>query len=149
MTIANLLNFVLANLEDDSHVEALVNICHIGAGESPKDCVVRIRWLCLNIIDDLLRSYRKLRRHDSFSGKRAANNKWRLILLKLNHIKSVHLILESTDNLVKEIDKTQLIRNKFKLYYRTLSQLNGNMKKLNKIKLTKSRTKVNFLKDEL
>ncbi|XP_051156693.1 thioredoxin domain-containing protein 11 [Leptopilina boulardi] len=147
VTIANLLNFVLANLEGDSHVEALINICHIGAGESHKDCVIRIRWLCLDIIDDLLRQYRQLRRHDSsLLEKRIANKKWRLILLKLNHIKSVHLILESTDNLVKDIEKVKIIQNKFKHYYRILSQLNRNIKESNK---TQIRIKRNFSKDEL
>lgn len=144
VTIANLLNFVLANLDGDSHVEALVNICHIGSGESHKDCVIRIRWLCLDIIDNLLHEYRQLRRHASLSGKRIANK--RLILLKLNHIKSIHLILESTDNLVKDKDKVKVIQNKFKHYYRKLSQLNGNLRETNKPQI---RSKQHLSKDEL
>ncbi|XP_033213679.1 thioredoxin domain-containing protein 11 [Belonocnema kinseyi] len=143
ITIANLLNFVLANLEGDSHVEALVNICQVGSGESPKDCVFRIRWLCLDIIEDLLREYRKLRRHESLLGKRVASDRRRLILLKLEVVKSVFLILETTNDLSKDELKVNLIREKFKIYYRTMSSLDGNIRKVT------IRPKSNLVKDEL
>ena len=148
ITVSNLLNFVLANLEGDSHIEALVNICHVGAGEPPNDCVIRIRWLCLDVIENLLREHRKLRRHESFLGKRMSSDKRRVILLKLKHIRSVHLILETTNDLAKDEPKANLIRQMFKVYYRTLSSLTGNIKRVSKTKSSVS-SKSTLLKDEL
>ncbi|EZA61446.1 hypothetical protein DMN91_003951 [Ooceraea biroi] len=117
ITIPNLLNFVLANLDGDSHVEALINVCQAGTGESPDKCIARTRWLCLDIIEQLLRDYRKLRRHSSFLNKKITRNKRKIILLKLEHIKDIHFILGSTVDLGKDRRKVQLIRRKFRKYY--------------------------------
>ena len=123
ITISNLVNFVLANLDEDSHVEALVNICHSGAGEIPDVCIARTRWLCLDIVQQLLRDYRKLIRHSSLIGRRSAKNKRKVILLKLAHIKEIHLILGSTNDLKKDQHKVKLIRKKYKKYYKNIRSI--------------------------
>ena len=125
ITIPNLLNFVLANLNGDSHVEALINICQAGTGEAPDKCITRTRWLCLDIIEQLLQDYRKLRRHLNFLDKKVARNKRKIILLKLEHIKDIHLILGSTIDLDRKKDrkKAQLIKRKFQKYYRVIRLL--------------------------
>ncbi|KZC05729.1 PREDICTED: thioredoxin domain-containing protein 11 [Dufourea novaeangliae] len=120
ITIPNLVNFVLANLDGHSHVEALVNICQSGAGEQPDACIARTRWLCLDIIEQLLRDYRKLIRHINLLGRTGARNRRKIILLKLAHIKDVHLLLSSTVDLRKDQHKAKLIRKKFKKYYRNI-----------------------------
>lgn len=123
ITIPNLLNFVLANLDGDSHIEALVNICHLGIGELPAECVARIRLLSLEIIEDLLRSYRRLRRNLASVSKKTASKKLKVLLLRLQHIKEIHLTLGSVGDLQTEMDKVRSIRDKFKSYYRDLSTL--------------------------
>ncbi|XP_076235229.1 thioredoxin domain-containing protein 11 [Calliopsis andreniformis] len=129
ITIPNLVNFVLANLDGDSHVEALVNICQSGTGELPDTCIARTRWLCLDIIQQLLRDYRRLMRHISLLGRKVARNKRKLILLKLAHIKDVHLILGTTTDLKEDQHKVKLIRQKYRKYYKniSLSQLDSKM----------------------
>lgn len=128
ITIPNLLNFVLANLDADSHVEALTNICQAGSGEAPDKCIARTRWLCLDIIKQLLHDYRKLRRHMLFLDKRTARNKRKIILLKLEHIKDIHFILGSTVNLAEDRKKAQLIRKKFCKYYKAVRMLDASNK---------------------
>ncbi|KAL0119644.1 hypothetical protein PUN28_007820 [Cardiocondyla obscurior] len=123
ITIPNLLNFVLANLDGDSHVEALTNICQVGTGEAPDKCIARTRRLCLDIIEELLQDYRKLRRHLSFLNKKIVRNKRKIILLKLEHIKDIHLILGSTVDLSKDPKKTRLIKRKFFKYYNVIKSL--------------------------
>lgn len=123
ITIPNLLNFVLANLDGDSHVEALINVCQAGTGELPDKCIARTRWLCLDIIEQLLRDYRKLRRHLGCLNKTVTRNKRKLILLKLGHIKDVHFILGSTVDLGKDRRKVQLIGRKFRKYYNAVRLL--------------------------
>nr|XP_031832989.1 thioredoxin domain-containing protein 11 [Nomia melanderi] len=120
ITIPNLVNFVLANLDGDSHVEALVNICESGAGEQPDTCIARTRWLCLDIIQQLLRDYRKFIRHINLFGRKSARNKRKLILLKLSHIKDIHLMLGSIIDLKKDQHKVELIRKKYRKYYRNI-----------------------------
>lgn len=123
ITIPNLLNFVLANLDGDSHVEALTNVCQSGTGEAPDKCIARIRWLCLDIIEQLLRDYRKLRRHLNHLDKDIARNRRKIIFFKLEHIRDIHFILSSTVDLGKEHKKAQLIRKKFRNYYEVLRLL--------------------------
>lgn len=120
ITIPNLINFILANLDGASHVEALVNICQSGAGELPDVCIARTRWLCLDIIQELLRDYRKLMRHINLLGKTNARSKRKTILLKLAHIKDIHLILGSTIDLKKDQHKVKLIRKKYRKYYKSI-----------------------------
>ncbi|XP_017881600.1 thioredoxin domain-containing protein 11 [Ceratina calcarata] len=123
VTIPNLVNFILANLDGDSHVEALVNICQSGAGEAPDTCIARTRWLCLDIIRQLLRDYRRLIRHISLLGRTSASNRRKIILLKLAHIKDVHLILGSTVDLRADKQKVKLIRKKYRTYYKNIRTL--------------------------
>ncbi|XP_020280773.1 thioredoxin domain-containing protein 11 isoform X2 [Pseudomyrmex gracilis] len=123
ITIPNLLNFVLANLDGDSHVEALTNVCQSGTGEAPDKCIARIRWLCLDIIEQLLRDYRKLRRHLNHLDKDIARNRRKIIFFKLEHIRDIHFILSSTVDLGKDRKKAQLIRKKFRNYYEVLRLL--------------------------
>lgn len=121
ITIPNLINFILANLDGDSHIEALVNICQSGAaGVIPDACIARTRWLCLDIIQQLLRDYRKLIRHISLLGRISVRNKKKIILLKLAHIKDIHLILGSTIDLKEEQHKVKLIRKKYRKYYKNI-----------------------------
>ncbi|XP_043258314.1 thioredoxin domain-containing protein 11 isoform X1 [Colletes gigas] len=120
ITIPNFINFVLANLDGDSHVEALVNICQSGTGELSDTCIVRTRWLCLDIIQQLLRDYRKLIRHVNLLGKKNARNKRKIILLKLAHIKDIHLILGSTTDLREDQHKVKVIRKKYRKYYKSI-----------------------------
>lgn len=131
ITIPNLVNFVLANLDGDSHVEALVNICKSGAGEVPDLCIARTRWLCLDIIQQLLRDYRKLRRHVSLLGRINAKNKRKIILLKLAHMKDIHLILGSTTDLREDRLKAKLIRKKYRKYYKSIRSLDLDSKRNN------------------
>lgn len=123
ITIPNLVNFILANLDEDSHVEALVNICQSGAGMIPDACIARTRWLCLDIIQQLLRDYRKLIRHITIVGRISARNKRKVILLKLAHIKDIHLILSSTIDLRVDQHKVKLIRKKYRKYYKNIRSL--------------------------
>ncbi|CAK9802194.1 Thioredoxin domain-containing protein 11 [Anthophora plagiata] len=123
VTIPNLINFILANLDGDSYVEALVNICQSGAGEVPDTCIARTRWLCLDIIQQLLRDYRKLLRHISLLGRINVRSKRKIILLKLAHIKDIHLILDSTIDLRKDQQKVKLIRKKYRKYYKNIRSL--------------------------
>ena len=118
ITIPNLVNFVLANLDGESHVEALVNICQSGAGEQPDTCIARTRWLCLDIIQQLLRDYRRLIRQISLLGRKIARDKRKVILLKLAHIKDIHLILGSTIDLKEDQQKVKLIRKRYRKYYK-------------------------------
>ncbi|XP_024891528.1 thioredoxin domain-containing protein 11 isoform X1 [Temnothorax curvispinosus] len=128
ITIPNLLNFVLANLNGDSHVEALTNICQVGTGEAPDKCIARTRRLCLDIIEQLLQDYRKLRRHLNFLNKKIARNKRKIILLKLEHIRDMNFILGSTVDLSKDRKKAQLIKRKFFKYYNVIRSLETNEK---------------------
>ncbi|EFN74628.1 Thioredoxin domain-containing protein 11 [Camponotus floridanus] len=130
ITVPNLLNFVLANLDGDSHIEALINICQAGTGEAPDKCITRTRWLCLDIIEQLLQDYRKLRRHLNFLDKKVALNKCKIILFKLEHIKHIHLILGSIVDLDRKEDrkKAQLIKKKFHKYYQVIRLLEANNK---------------------
>ncbi|XP_011310287.1 thioredoxin domain-containing protein 11 [Fopius arisanus] len=118
ITIPNLLNFVLANLNDDSHIEALVNVCHTGAGEPPKDCVARIRRLCLDIIHNQLAIYRKLRRQRQYLSKMTISNKRREISRRLELVREIHLILSSVDDLETDLEKFSKILQKFRAYRR-------------------------------
>lgn len=103
----------------------MINICQAGTGEAPDKCITRTRWLCLDIIEQLLQDYRKLRRHLNFLDKKVARNKRKIILLKLEHIKDIHLILGSTIDLDRKKDrkKAQLIKRKFQKYYRVIRLL--------------------------
>lgn len=132
ITIPNLLNFVLANLDDDSHVEALTNICRVGTGEAPDKCIARTRRLCLDIIEKLLQDYRKLRRHISFLNKKIVRNKRKIILLKLEHIKDIHFILGSTVDLSKDRKKAQRIKRKFFKYYNIIRLLETDEQEIEK-----------------
>lgn len=114
---------MLANLDGDSHVEALINICQVGTGKAPEKCIARTRRLCLDIIEQLLQDYRKLRRHLSFLNKKIARNKRKIILLRLEHIKDIHFILGSTVNLSKDRKKAQLIKRKFFKHYNIIKSL--------------------------
>ncbi|KOC69381.1 Thioredoxin domain-containing protein 11 [Habropoda laboriosa] len=153
VTIPNLVNFILANLDGDSHVEALVNICQSGAGEDPDACIARTRWLCLDIIQQLLRDYRKILRHISRLGRISARNKRKIILLKLAHIKDIHLILGSTIDLREDQHKVKLIRKKYRKYYKSIRSLElGN--KINSTKMNdplqeQNVTKKKMIKSEL
>ena len=110
-------------MDGDSHIEALINICQSGAaGVIPDACIARTRWLCLDIIQQLLRDYRKLIRHISLLGRISARNKKKIILLKLAHIKDIHLILGSTIDLKEEQHKVKLIRKKYRKYYKKIFQ---------------------------
>lgn len=123
ITIPNLVNFVLANLDGDAHVEALVNICQSGAGEQPDTCIARTRWLCLDIIQQLLRDYRRLIRQTSLLGRKIARDKRKVILLKLAHIKDTHLILGSTTDLKEDQQKVKLIRKRYRKYYKHIRSI--------------------------
>ncbi|XP_015111249.1 thioredoxin domain-containing protein 11 [Diachasma alloeum] len=131
ITIPNLLNFVLANLNDDSHIEALVNVCHTGAGEPPKDCVARIRRLCLDIIHNQLGIYRKLRRQSRYLPKMTLSNKRREILRRLEHIREIHLILSIVDDLETD-EKFFTILKKFRTYYRNLKKIGSQICEISK-----------------
>jgi len=91
--------------------------------EAPNKCIARTRRLCLDIIEQLLQDYRKLRRHLSFLDKKVARNKRKIILFKLEHIKDIHFILGSTIDLNKDRKKAQLIKKKFFKYYNTIRLL--------------------------
>lgn len=137
---------MLANLNGDSHIEALINVCQAGTGEAPDKCITRIRWLCLDIIEQLLRDYRKLRRHLNFLDKKVARNKHKIILFKLEHIKDIHLILGSTIDLDRK--KAQLIKRKFHKYYKVIRLLETD-NKIERRHLNKSKNAVSTAKREL
>lgn len=121
----NLLNFILANLENDIHIEALINICNKGSGESPNNCVARIRRYCLEVIHNYLENYRKLLRHSRNSRQFNSKllNKRREILLKLEHIRDIHLILSIVEDLKKDVEKYNDLINKFHIYYKNLEMI--------------------------
>lgn len=138
ITIPNLLNFVLANLNDDSHIEALVNVCHTGAGEPPKDCVARIRRLCLDIIHNQLSIYRKLRRSRKYLSKLIVSNRIREILRRLEHIRETHLILSSVQDLTTDEAFFTIIK-KFRTYYKSLTNIASDMCEISNDTLDKDR----------
>lgn len=155
INIPNLLNYILANLDGDSRVEALTNICLLNASDPPDKCIVRIRWLCLEIIEQLLHDYRKLRRHLNFIDRRTARNKKKIILLKLEHIRYIHLILGSTIDLAEDQHIVHTIRKRFRKYYRILrlleldSKIMSNKTKVMRIVQNISTPKGKILKNEL
>ncbi|KAK2582439.1 hypothetical protein KPH14_004749 [Odynerus spinipes] len=155
INIPNLLNYVLANLDGDSRVEALINICLSNVSDSPEKCITRIRWLCLEIIEQLLRDYRKIERHLNFIDRRIARYKKKIILLKLEHIRYIHLILGSTIDLAKDQHIVHMIQKKFRKYYRILelleldSKIVSNKTKIMQIVQTTSSAKGKMLKNEL
>ena len=149
MTIPNLLNFIIANLEGDSHVEALVNVCHLGSGEPPKDCVARTRRICLDIIENLLHGYRKIRRDRDVVCKITASNKRRKILLKLEHIRDIHLILSSVDNLMTDHRAFQQISHKFKVYYKNLVALDKRNSKVRTVRKAERKEKIIAKQDNI
>ncbi|XP_046835682.1 thioredoxin domain-containing protein 11 [Vespa crabro] len=155
INIPNLLNYVLANLDGDSRVEALTNICLLSASDPPDKCIVRIRWLCLEIIEQLLHDYRKLRRHLNFIDQKTARNKKKIILLKLEHIRYIHLILGSTIDLAEDQHIVHIIRKRFREYYRILRLLELDSKIIsNKTRIMRIVQKINtpkgkILKNEL
>ncbi|XP_057319444.1 thioredoxin domain-containing protein 11 [Microplitis mediator] len=175
ITIPNLLSFVLSNLEQDTHIEALLNVCHIGAGESPEKCVSRIRRYCLDTIQNYLHAYRKLLRQqqgndnnkninddnddDDDDGnsdvlfKRQIAKKKREILLKLEHVRDVHLLLSTIEDLQNEGDKYKELVKKFRTYRSNLSSMNRRSKKYRKRKIGNDAVKRDreerIVKDEL
>lgn len=104
ITVGNLLSFVLANLDEESHMEALINICAVGADGSAESCLARARWLCLDILEDHLRDFRRLRRFrtDEANTKRLLDTRRRVLLLRLELVREVHLLLGTSSDLVKE-----------------------------------------------
>lgn len=123
INIPNLLNYVVANLDGDSRIEALINICLLSVSDPPEKCIIRIRWTCLEIIEQLLQDYRKIGRRLNFIDRKTARNKKKIILLKLEHIRYIHLILGSTVDLSKDQHIVRLIQKKFRKYYRILKLL--------------------------
>lgn len=107
VSVGNLLGFVLANLDQESHVEALINVCAAGAGGSPSACLARIRWLCLDILEDHLRDLRRLRRSRLSIVDRARARM--ILLLRLEHVRQVHLLLGSTGDLGKDTAKVKIL----------------------------------------
>ncbi|XP_034935318.1 thioredoxin domain-containing protein 11 [Chelonus insularis] len=125
ITIPNLLNFVIANLEMDKQIEALINVCHIGAGEYPGTCISRVRALCLDTIQTYLKKYRRIMRQKNLLPKPDVKNKQREILLKLEHVWNIHLLLGSVEDL-KNDKKYMTIFDKYKNYYKNLKLIEKN-----------------------
>ncbi|XP_058796273.1 thioredoxin domain-containing protein 11 [Phymastichus coffea] len=125
ITVGNLLSFILANCNEESHLEALINICAIGAGGSAESCLSRTRWFCLDILEALLRDFRKLRRFraDKESTKRLLDSRRRILLLRLKIVREAHLLLGTSSNLAKEKLKVRTLRKKFKRFYAKLANL--------------------------
>lgn len=121
--MGNLLNFVLANLDPESHIEALINVCASGSGGSLSDCKQRVRWLCLDVIQEHLKDFRKLRRTALLLNNNKVTKYKRMLLLKLEHVRNLHLELSSTDNLFNDRSKVKLLRNKFQRFYRLLENI--------------------------
>ncbi|KAF7993076.1 hypothetical protein HCN44_005857 [Aphidius gifuensis] len=122
ITISNLLNFILQNLNNDLRIEALIHVCHKGAGVSPINCILKIRHLCIDTIQSLLIKHRKLLRY------KLTNNlitKKRINYIKLDFIRDIHLILNSVNDLSNN-DKYNLLINKFSNYYSNLKSIESN-----------------------
>ncbi|OXU20522.1 hypothetical protein TSAR_015773 [Trichomalopsis sarcophagae] len=134
VSVGNLLSFVLANLDEESHVEALINVCAAGAGGSPPACLARIRWLCLDVLEDHLREFRRLRRSRLSTVDRARARM--ILLLRLEHVRQVHLLLGSTGDLSKDVAKVRLLRSKFKLFYAKLENLRHDKARVEEYTLT-------------
>ncbi|KAH0546366.1 thioredoxin domain-containing protein 11 [Cotesia glomerata] len=170
ITVPNLLSFVLANLERDTHIEALLNICHVGAGESPEKCVSRIRRYCLDTIQNYLHTYRILLRQYQSNDNKNNNSssssnqdilyktevgkKRREILFKLEHVRDVHLLLSSIQDLKNEEDKYKVLLKKFRTYRNDLLSMERRSKKSNKRKndddvVKKGDREERIVKDEL
>ncbi|XP_014234025.1 thioredoxin domain-containing protein 11 [Trichogramma pretiosum] len=133
ISVGNLLNFVLANLDAESHVEALINVCAATGGSS--DCVERVRWLCLDVIEEHLREFRQLRRLDQYrrgvvSGE-PNNSRKKILLLKLALIREVHLELQTCKKLDKDTHMVGVLRSKFRTFYRKIEKLRQNRKTTN------------------
>ncbi|XP_012271941.1 thioredoxin domain-containing protein 11 [Orussus abietinus] len=128
VTVQNLFRFVLANLEGDSQVEALINVCHHGADQFPDDCIAHIRKVCLDAIGDLLRHHRKLMRVTIRTSDAASRR--RIVLRQLEHVREVHLILGSVKDLRKEEKIVQSLRRKYSRYYKSLASLEANGKRV-------------------
>lgn len=149
ITIPNLLNFVLANLNDDSKIEAMIYVCEVGIGEAPNTCLWRIRWLCLRKIESLSQELRKLRRNVERLDRRLLGRYKRIILLKLKHVREVHLILNFLEDLSTSSDKVRLLQKKFSVYYKRLSTLRHQSNKTRSDESGKSKRTEKPVKDEL
>ncbi|KAJ8665286.1 hypothetical protein QAD02_006948 [Eretmocerus hayati] len=122
VSVGNLLSFVLANLDEESHLEALVELCALGVEPSSRDCLARTRKLCLDVTAEHLRNSARLLRLDPSEIHRARRLR-RILLLKLELVRKLHLILGATDDLVTDKRVVKALRRAFKGFYTKLSKI--------------------------
>ena len=92
-----MLSFVLANLDGEEHIEALINVCALGA--AGPECRRRARWLCLDVLRERLRELRRLRRVPE---ERSLEQYRRRLILKLRHVREVHLLIGTGEDIVTD-----------------------------------------------
>nr|CAD7448565.1 unnamed protein product [Timema bartmani] len=134
VTVPNLVNFVLANLgPSESKLQGLIGLCAAWErghdDKSARDCLTRVRQECLTIIANTLAVCRttRLRRRfylDSSSVRDSVSRhhqqllykKMKLLFLKLQHIKEIHLLLGSLDRLREDSRVFRIIQSIFQVY---------------------------------
>nr|CAD7570329.1 unnamed protein product [Timema californicum] len=134
VTVPNLVNFVLANLgPSESKLQGLIGLCAAWErghdDKSARDCLTRVRQECLTIIANSLAVCRttRLRRQfylDSSSVRDSVSRhyqqllykKMKLLFLKLQHIKEIHLLLGSLDRLREDSREFRIIQSIFQVY---------------------------------
>lgn len=99
ITIPNLVNFVLANLDTEEGIlRGMIGLCASWESQHDdtmaQDCIVRVRHECLTAIDATLKQYRAMKTRWHIHHKQLKQS-----LLRLQYLKEVHLILGSVNRL--------------------------------------------------
>jgi hypothetical protein len=141
ITVPNLVNFVLANLDpEERSLWGMMGLC-AGWGkqqdaDSARDCIARVRRECLTAIASTLKQYRstKMRWHvlkmsSSLNSSQlhiyhtVTHKQLKRSVYRLQHLKEVHLILGSVDRLQEDSVEYIGIQEIYKKYQRSLKKL--------------------------
>jgi hypothetical protein len=141
ITVPNLVNFVLANLDpEERRLWGMIGLC-AGWGsqqdaDSATDCIARVRRECLTAIDSTLKQYRsvKMRWHifklsSSLDTSQqphfhaAVHKQLKRSMCRLQHLREVHLILGSVDRLQEDSIEYITIQEIYKRYQNSLKKL--------------------------
>jgi hypothetical protein len=142
ITVPNLVNFVLANLDpEERSLWGMIGLC-AGWGNqqdavSARDCVARVRCESLTAIDSTLKHYKSImmRWHVIKLSSLPDPSQLRLYrteihkqlkrsVYRLQHLKEVHLILGSVDRLVEDSSEYVAIQDVYERYQNALRNLN-------------------------
>lgn len=142
ITVPNLVNFVLANLDpEERSLWGMIGLC-AGWGnqqdaDSARDCIAHVRCESLTAIASTLKQYKSvmMRWHVIKLSSSLDPSQLRLYhteihkqlkhsVYRLQHLKEVHLILGSVDRLVEDSSEYIAIQDIYERYQNTLRNLN-------------------------